>query len=396
MPQYYVSTVCQLNSISDEDDDRPFQFPKTYLAGCKKEDAFRCLHGRKVNLLETTNYNGTSRRDIWKQRADDKKGRIIWVENRKVTSPVSETVLGAIIVQPEPCRSENETFSLTTSACTIGVRWADTVIQLKQEWQNRDDLTVSNLFHRRSTLSLPNWSDTSQSTHLSKKWAQSLDALTDVQNMTLANLLLRNTAVTSNICPENGTYGTTQFGEPVSRPYTHEALLSSLVVAGLSDTSWNASTHKVFEPRGWIRSDRCGSEDSSSKPPGMLIPLSSRLEGYAWTVHGTSIKLALTVLGIYAAYVIAYIIYVLASGRVSSAWWSVSGLVTLAMNSRGSSVLKDTGAGAGKADTFRKLVSAREVEGRDKVELVFDEDARKGGSDGTVVYRGLRPGKAYS
>lgn len=93
---------------------------------------------------------------------------------------------------------------------------------------------------------------------------------------------------------------------------------------------------------------------------------------------------------------IGYIIYVLALGRVSNAWWSVSGLVTLAMNSRGSRVLKNTGAGAGKSDTFRKLVSVREVKGREKVELVFEEDVRRGGNDRSLVYRGVRPGKAYA
>ncbi len=392
--QPFASVFCELNSIMDENDSRPIQFPNTYIAGCGSEED--CAHNYVLNKAGVTNYTAITRRQIWDQAKNNPQGRIIWVDGTDVSSSVPGTVLGAIVVQPEFCKTTS-TF-LTTSACMIGGRWANTTSFLQGSSDGLNAITanvVENFVSPQSPSTLPQWS--LPSVQLSKAWAESLSPLTDVQNRTVADNLLRLLPVTTNVCPLNGSYpeNLSELQYRDSRPFMHERLLATLVANGMSHAAgatelWRWDPAESDPNFRWsFYSSSSNENKNQATPPGFVLTLHGQLSGYAWSLDGAPIKLALPILFLYCIYILAYVLYTFVTGRSSTTWRSISDLTALAMNSTPSKVLRHTSCGIARTDTFRKLISVREVEEHERLELVFKQDEeRKGPHRVVAVGRG--------
>lgn len=394
MAQPFASVFCELNSIMNENDTRPIQFPNTYVAGCGSEDD--CARSHVLNKAGVTNYTAITRRQIWDQAKSNPEGRIIWIDGMDVSGSVPGPALGAITVQPELCKTTS-TF-LTTSACMIGGRWANITHFLQGSSDGLNAMAagvVENLVLPQSYSTLPQWS--LPSVHLSKAWAESLSPLTDVQNRTVADNLLRLLPITTNVCPANGSYpqDTSELQSPVSRPFMHERLLASLVANGMAHVA-GATELWQWDPANsdpnfrWISySSKSNKDQNQAVPPGIVLTLHGRLSGYAWSLDGAPVKVALPILFLYCMYTFAYVLYTFVTGRSSTTWRSISDLTALAMNSTPSAALRHTSCGIGQTDTFRKLISVREVEENEQLELVFKQDEeRKGPHKVVAVGRG--------
>ena len=392
MSQPFTSVFCELNSIMNENDTRPIQFPNTYVAGCGSDDNCAVL-----NKAGVTNYTAITRRQIWDQAKSNPQGRIIWIDDMNISSPVSGIALGAVVVQPEFCET-NSTF-LTTSACMIGGRWANMTSFMQGSFDGLDSMAVDvaeNFLSPQSLSILPQWS--LPSVRLSQAWAESLSPLTDIQNRTVADNLLRLLPVTNNVCPVNGSYPQDQpeLHFPDSRPLMHERLLASLVANGMSHAA-GATEQWRWDPANsdpnfrWAFYNPHGNErKNQAVPPGLVLILHGRLSGYAWSLHGAPIKVALPILFLYCIYTTAYVLYTFITGRSSTTWRSISDLTALAMNSTPSAVLRHTSCGIARTDTFRQLISVREVEKNERLELIFKQDEERKGP-----HRQVAMGRGY-
>ena len=388
MAQSVVSAYCQPNAIMGPDDTRPYQFPDTYVAGCGSEDA--CTE--PYNAAGVQNYTAISRQDIWNQSKLEPGGRVIWIENMTAGGSAQGTALGAIVVQPEQCETSNP--YLMTSACMVGAAWAN--VTSFAEFPGEDILLATNHIADDWFTVLPQWSQ--PSIRFSKPWAESLSPMTDMQNRSVVDNLLRLMPVTSSICPLNGTYADPLISESGlnSRPFMHEQLLASLVANGMShaagaSTQWQINQDPSDASERWIMQGNdegyLGNQDQrySANPPGVILTFQGRVPGYGWNLDGIPIKIALPILLLYCVYALSYSLYTLFTGRSSNTWRSISDLTALAMNSTPTSALKNTSCGVGLTDTYRKLVSVREVEKHKRLEFVFKQDEDNAGSYKRVV-----------
>lgn len=381
MGQAVVSAYCVPNPIMGQDDDRPYLFPTTYVTGCKKDGC-----SDRLNEADVQNYTAISRQDILNQWEGESVGRIIWIENMKAAGSTQDTALGAVVVHNEQCFLEVP--YLMTSACMIGAVWVNTTSSL--EFSEDGPMIAGNQLASDWFSVLSQWSQPSPS--FSKAWAESLSPMTDVQNRSVVDNLLHLMPATSNVCPLNGTY--TDPLDPAigstSRPFMHERLLASLVANGMSHAAgavdfWYPDPDK---PNNWITFDNPSTNEfnyTAQQPEGVSLTFRGWTPGYGWNLDGIPIKIALPILALYCAYALSYGLYTLITGRSSNTWRSISDLFALAINSTPTSVLENTSCGVGLTDTYRKLVSIREVEDHQRLELVFKQDEGEAGPTRRVV-----------
>ena len=390
--QPYASVYCQPNAIFGAHDTRPFQFPTTYVAGCPSP-VDGCPYSNNVSTID---YLGSNRGQIFSQWKSSPQGQVIWIHNISISSPQS-TALGAIVIQPDMCESQY----LMTSACVIGAQWANTTSYIRDPTGSASSfskgITYGNEFLGTATSNLtptdlailPDWSQ--PSIPLSVPWATSLDQVTDVKNRTVSDNLLRLMFTTDNICPETGSY----VSSDLERPYMHERLLATMVANGMAHASSPGQLCLSNTPlSGWECTDANGKNGPtfSGPPPGVLLTMKCSVPGYAWNLDGVPIKIALIILTIYCIYIGGFVIYTFVSGRSSMTWRNLSDLTALAINSAPTGTLKNTSCGIGKLETFRNLVGLREgVEDERGLELVFKRDE----DEDRERYVSATVGKAY-
>ncbi|KEF60305.1 uncharacterized protein A1O9_01865 [Exophiala aquamarina CBS 119918] len=379
-PQPFSSVRCMFNPIHGENDTDPIQFPNTYVAGCLGD--LECLKANSaLNEAGKSNFSGISKQSIWEQAQQIPGGRIIWVDGIEISSPDNGTALGAIVIPSEVCPQSNIS-SLMVSACVIGGRWASTKSFIRSTSNGLDLLNglVENLVSVDSLAELPQWSN--PSVKLSKAWAESLEAITDVLNRTVVDNLIRQMPITDNICPNGTSEGRYQIS--LRRPFMYERLLATLVANGMSHAAgaieewfWYPSPKQTG---GWVFTDPNTFEQKSQKsPPGVVLTFEGHLPGFAWNLDGIPIKIVLPVLMVYCLYTLSYVLFTFITGRSSMAWRSISQMTALAINSTPTDVLDNTSAGIEHKKTFAKPISVREVENHRRLELIFTQDEDKRG-----------------
>ncbi|EGE02541.1 hypothetical protein TEQG_01575 [Trichophyton equinum CBS 127.97] len=409
LPQAYVSTVCELNTIMGEDDNRPIHFPDSYFADFFHNETSYLEKYPVLNVPNTTDRTTISRKNIFEQNIQSRRGRIIWVDGGvEVASPIPGATPAAIVVHPEPCRSVNGSVFLSVSACVLGAQWANTTVTYTRTKQYDERGKLENELTPESLVFTPSWRNTSQLINMPAEWTNTTVGLTRIFNLTqdtdrlyhsssiepirienAADKLLKSLPMTDIICLVNGTYSGNH------RPVMHEAVLSTLVANAIS------YHHCIVEPSfHWSSGWRPAIYDSGSsiptEPPKTTFTFRYVKSGYAWTMQGTSIKLSIAILGLYCVFGLTYGAFSLISKRSSLAWASISGLVTLAMNSTPTKSLKNTGAGVGTTDIFRRLVNVKERGSSRKIELVFEKDVKEDQSRDNIVYSDIIAGRAYS
>ncbi|KAJ9615924.1 hypothetical protein H2200_002001 [Cladophialophora chaetospira] len=124
-------------------------------------------------------------------------------------------------------------------------------------------------------------------------------------------------------------------------------------------------------------------------PPSLIhIEMRTFFNGYGYNSSPAAVRLSLIVMIIYITTTIAWLAYTMITGKVATSWDTVAELVTLALNSKTSPVLKNTSVGIDTVEVFRQPVNIR-VNQEDSLEIVFDA-ARQGGK-----YTEVEPNKKY-
>jgi hypothetical protein len=374
----FVSSICVLNAIMNENDTSTLEFPATFLT---TNDATE---------VDTVPYTNITRQQLWAQSQDQGQGQIIWVDD---VSFSTERTLGAIVVQPDLC--DNGRKYLSVSTCAVSGLWANMTSRMTATsivnasttiFDKRAETLVSDDF--LNTFATPSWQANAVS--ISKEWANSITSQISNQNRTVADNLLRSLLLTENVCPVYGSYALNSVNSPASRPMMHEALVSSLVANGMSHATGPFQMSDISLKNGDFQWNNANGDEV--KPAGLILTFQSSVVGYAWNMDGTAIKIAIPILIIYCLYAISYVAYTVITGHTSRAWDTIASLTALAFNSRSSKVLENTSVRISQTETFRNLVSVQEVEQEQRLELVFQQDEQHRGG----LLRRVRAGKAYS
>ena len=135
------------------------------------------------------------------------------------------------------------------------------------------------------------------------------------------------------------------------------------------------------------------SSDPPNNYPPVAFNLSSSLylNGLAYSIDGTPIKLAITILSLYCILAICYACCSIAVGVSSTAWDSLSEITALAINSERTEVIRNTSTGIGTLETFQKPISIRARDGKG-IQIVFENGLD---SDGGGDYKKISVNEEY-
>ena len=97
--------------------------------------------------------------------------------------------------------------------------------------------------------------------------------------------------------------------------------------------------------------------------------------GYGYGLTNTTSKIAAGVLIIYGVIAMIAIVSIVVRNCNSDSWSSLGELLILAMNSPPTEVLRNTGAGVGRLNTWKEIVKVRVTE-EDKIQMVFESDEK--------------------
>lgn len=123
----------------------------------------------------------------------------------------------------------------------------------------------------------------------------------------------------------------------------------------------------------------------------MEIGITIQRYGYGYGFSGVPIKLATTVLVIYALMVSTHIVLTLVSGRTYKGYSSASEMLALAWNSAPVKELNNTSAGIENVRTWRQVIRVREGR-RKQLQFVLGDD----GPDNVAATREPRAGTKYA
>jgi hypothetical protein len=106
-----------------------------------------------------------------------------------------------------------------------------------------------------------------------------------------------------------------------------------------------------------------------------MLKATTVVNGYGYGLTAATF-LSTFVLLVYSVIAVTYVIYsIFIANTTSSSWESIAELVALAMNSRPSSALQNTGAGIAKLTTYKQQVGIRVSD--DRLQIVFEDEKDK-------------------
>lgn len=288
--------------------------------------------------------------------------------------------IGAIVTIPSSPKTDGRILS-----CTVDAHWVDADYKIIHRPGDYGVWTTETFFdkspeHLASIVALPR-------IRLSTRWARYLNPFQPSTNQTVLESLLKNAGIWAT--------------EPVSIPPEEfqeviEVSLAMMVSNGLS----NMSPHVDIQGRrsgprqcvpSWVdplmpQSQLRGT--GALGHGGMLWNMSGvdtakmtkftmfvTANGYAYSLNGATSIAAIIVLLIYCLMVVIHTIYVCCHAQSSSSWDSISEVVALAMQSRKTASLGNTGSGISTTEIFRSPVQIRDV--GERIGITFD-DTRAG------------------
>ena len=93
----------------------------------------------------------------------------------------------------------------------------------------------------------------------------------------------------------------------------------------------------------------------------MTLKFQGGVEGYAWSVDGVPVKLAIVVLSLYCLYTAVYVLYTILTGHCSMAWSSMAELVILSLNSTPTPAMNNGREQLEHWKACKELTTVREV-----------------------------------
>ncbi|KAJ5279744.1 hypothetical protein N7478_005116 [Penicillium angulare] len=282
--------------------------------------------------------------------------------------------LGAIVtIPPSPTRNG------TLLSCTIDAHWVDGDYEINHR-QYHDQAWAAETYLNGTTdtsnriIALPR-------IHLSPRWANYLNPRISNTNQSVIETLISTAGFWPMEPPSKRARDLTS---------AVELSLSMMVSNGLSNLNPNVEIQgRRPAPRGcdptWVEAlmpQKQAKGRGELGPGGMLwdmsgidttnktkFTMSVTANGYAYSLGGATSIAAIIVLLIYCLLVVAHTVYVCFNSRSSSSWDSISEIVALALQSKETEYLRNTGPGISTKEIFRSPVQIRDVGQR--VELTF-------------------------
>ncbi|KAL8771365.1 MAG: hypothetical protein Q9209_003271 [Squamulea sp. 1 TL-2023] len=297
------------------------------------------------------------------------------------------TALAALVVIPMSVQTTSGHF-----ACTVDARIAPAKIQ---STRNRYKVVTSHLkpsstWHPPGKDATYGGNDKWPAVSIDPHWAKYLDPKIKESNAT----------VFQTLADAAGLQHMSSFDGP-NIGFLIESILATMIVNGLARRKYNHGI--IGELKDWdFNSDKrpCGTWCKQMMPlhgsmgaGGCVYILNKVFQtnatrltmhagstGYAYSPKGFTTVLSIAILLIYSCIVLTHWSYMIWVKESSNSWHSSSEIAALAMNSRPTDVLRNTGAGVETSRIFRQRV--RIVSVGEKVELSFEE---RGDEDGIVM-----------
>jgi hypothetical protein len=273
--------------------------------------------------------------------------------------------IAAAVFSPSCTSSDPESIS----ACSVDARWLpiDMWINPTQSryvfdsYPNPLDLTNSlagkNLSHRPLDIGID--------------WAQSLNLNLSESLTSMESLLQIGYA---NVCESNTEF---QLSDQYFESTLAFALADGLARVGCGSNLFILEDNNFFAAYGESQID-----ENYDDPAQAMAALSNwtRLDivfsryGYGYGISTVTKRFAAAVLLGQAAIALATVAALALSKRISSSWSSVGELVALAINSKPTPKLKNTGAGVSRLDTWKEKVMVRATD--ERLQMIFEGDGR--------------------
>ena len=164
-----------------------------------------------------------------------------------------------------------------------------------------------------------------------------------------------------------------------------ESILAVMIANGLGRLSWKNSLvgYLVDGDQEWMRQmmpqtslmgpgGTAFVEPPASSGPTSNFTMTAQVSGWAYSAEGTATKVSIFILLLYCLVVVVHVINVIYIGESSSSWHSIAEIASLAMNSKQTDVLQNTGAGIETPAIYERQV--RVVATGDHLEFNFDTE----------------------
>ncbi|KAL8655088.1 MAG: hypothetical protein Q9210_001109 [Variospora velana] len=286
--------------------------------------------------------------------------------------------LAAIVVIPASVQSPRGIFT-----CTVDSRIAPAKVQ---STRNRYKIVTSHLepsttWHPAGTDATYGGGDKWAAVSIEPQWAEYLNAKTVDGNSTVFRLLAAAAGLRDMNTPAGSTTG-----------YVIESILATMIVNGLARRNYNGGV--IGELKDWDFGSghvTCGpwckqmmplhgpmgaggavyTLDEIAQKKATKLTMYAESTGYAYSPKGFTTKLSIAILLLYSCIVLTHWGFMIWVKESSSSWRSSSEIAALAMNSRATATLHDTGAGIETSRVYRQ--SVRIVSVGEKVELSFED-----------------------
>lgn len=206
-----------------------------------------------------------------------------------------------------------------------------------------------------------------------------------------------NATVFTQMVSTAGMWNSSLPSQPYNFPFIVESILSTSVTNGLARSTYNRTmlgTLKGSSPAECSDppSDWCGGSweyemipkhslgwggsafaiSTQDQQRATMFTMHATVNGYAWSSRGMLQKAAITVLAVYSVFAISHFIYLVKSGYTSLAWEKAPEMVSLAMNSKPTAVLRNTGAGIDTLQPYKAKVKIK-VGPQGHLEYIFED-----------------------
>lgn len=253
-------------------------------------------------------------------------------------------------------------------------------------------LTKTDLVTTRNEYKLvvglpPDWESGTVNTSLQKimpsaAWARYVNPAVPNENATAF----------SKIASTAGMWNTSLPSAPYYFPAIVESILTTMVANGMARASYNTSMITKLKGangdgnqwigRGWFAylfpSHLFGKGSSifdispAEQAAATEFQMSAAAQGYSYSTRGTLQKAAIAVLILYSFLAAGHFAYSWITGWASTSWETLPEIAALAMNSRRTEALHNTGAGIATVGVFEETVKVR-ARDANNLEFVFDD-----------------------
>jgi hypothetical protein len=258
-------------------------------------------------------------------------------------------------------------------------------------------LTKTELVSTRNEYKLvvglpPNWESGTVNTSLMKimpsaAWARYMNPALPNQNATAF----------SQIASTAGMWNTSLPSAPYYFPAIVESIVTTMVANGMARAAYNASMitrlkggdgdGNQWNAEGWFNylfpRNLFGKGTSifdispAEQAAATEFQMSAAVQGYAYSYKGALQQAAIAVLLLYVLLAIGHFAYSLITGWASTAWETLPEIAALAMNSRHTQALHNTGAGIATVGVFEETVKVR-ARDANNLEFVFHDTEHNG------------------